>query len=513
MRAEAGAFAAGAWALLAASCASVDWDAAKEPSYALDPRTDTSLSRFVAELPEHRPEEAAFYLLSNSLEAFSARLLLADAAERTLDVQYYILHADATGALFLGSLIQAADRGVRVRLLLDDFNAGGLDEGLAGLDAHPSCEVRMWNPFAHREWRSLDMVGDTWRIDRRMHNKSMTADNQASIIGGRNIGEEYFGRRLDWNFGDLDVLGFGPFAHEVSASFDDYWNHRLAVPIDALFDGGGSAAEAALVELRRWIEEEVATERASEYGRALLTTVDELVDGGGGDLVLAPYAFSVDPPDKSLTDRSKDLVFIGEDLRRAVVEAERSLFVISPYFVPQEQGTDWLVGLEERGIEVTILTNSLASNDNPAVHAGYAPHRERLLSGGVELFEMRTDVEMPARSEFKLGRSGSSLHAKAFVVDDRGLFVGSFNWDPRSARTNTELGVLIRDMALSSAVLDGLREGLPRLAYQVVLTEGGLRWVDSSGPEPVLLDDEPGAGFWRRTAADVLEWVPIDEWL
>lgn len=504
----------GSLALVAlASCASVDWEAPKEASFALDPEENTSLSRFVAGLPAHRDDEAGFYLLSNSLEAFSARLLLADAAERTLDVQYYILHADTTGALFLGSLLNAADRGVRVRLLLDDFNAAGYDEGLAGLDAHPHCEVRMWNPFAHRDWRSLDMLGDTWRIDRRMHNKSMTSDNQASIIGGRNIGEEYFARRMDWNFGDLDVLGFGSFAHEVSASFDEYWNHRLAVPMDALFDEGAAIDEAALVELRAWIAEQIESERASEYGRALLTTIEDFMDGNGQDLVFGPYEFHVDPPDKGLTDRSKDLVFIGEGLRRAVEAAQRQLFVISPYFVPMDEGTDWLVGLEESGIEVTILTNSLASNDNPAVHSGYAPHRERLLAGGVELYEMRTDVEMPARSEFKLGRSGSSLHAKAFVVDDRSLFVGSFNWDPRSAKTNTELGVMIHDMALSDSVLQGLVGALPELAYEVVLTEDGLRWIDSSGDEPVTFDDEPGAGFWRRTAADLIEWVPIDEWL
>lgn len=497
----------------AASCASVDWEAPKEASYALDPATDTALSRAVGRFPAHRPEEAAFYLLSDSLEALSARLLLAKGAERTLDVQYYILHADTTGALFLGSLLQAADRGVRVRLLLDDFNAAGYDEGLAGFDAHPNVEVRMWNPFAHREWRSLDMLGDTRRIDRRMHNKSMTADNQASIIGGRNIGEEYFARRMDWNFGDLDVLGFGPFAHEVSSSFDDYWNHRLAIPMGALHDDGAAANQAALAELSDWIVEQVESERASKYGDALVTTLGEFLERGAPDLVFGPYEFYVDPPGKGLTDRPKDLVFIGEGLRKAVETAERQLFVISPYFVPMDQGTDWLIGLEEIGIEVTILTNSLASNDNPAVHSGYAPHRERLLAGGVELYEMRSDVEIPARDRFKLGRSGSSLHAKAFIVDDRKLFVGSFNWDPRSAKTNTELGVLIHDMALSDRVRSGLVEALPQLAYEVVLTDDGLRWIDTSGDEPVILDDEPGAGFWRRTAADLIEWVPIDEWL
>jgi len=494
-------------ALLAAGCASVDWDAPKVHTTALAAPPSNSL----ASAFEAHPDESGFLLLADGIEAFGARLLLASRARTSLDAQYYFILNDVTGHAFFHELLKAADRGVRVRLLLDDIATSGYDPGLAALDSHPHFEVRIFNPFTRSKGRLFSGVSEFRRVNRRMHNKSMTADGLTTVIGGRNIGAEYFAANEDMNFGDLDVLGIGPVAREAGRAFDDYWNSEAAVPISVLA-AAPKDPEAALRALREALDESASTLDDSRYRAALQTTILEQVELAPDMLEWASSRLVYDSPQKSRAGtRPDDAVAerLRAPLREAIDRAQQELLVVSPYFVPLKSGVEGLCTLRERGVRTAVLTNSLAATDVAAVHAGYAPYRKALLECGVELYEAREDIRISGTRRGGVGMSGSSLHAKAFLIDRNRLFVGSFNWDPRSAGINTEMGVLIDSPVLAGQVADLLDEKMPTSAYRVELRDGKIRWIAHEDGRELILSKEPDTSFWQRFVTGFLKLLPV----
>ncbi|MGV8804182.1 MAG: phospholipase D family protein [Polaromonas sp.] len=507
-----------ALAALLAGCAALEPPANRPESHVLRDTAGTALGRGIAPLVSEHPGLSGIYLLQDGPDAFAARALLAAAAQRTLDVQYYIWHPDLSGKLLLQALHAAAERGVRVRLLLDDNNTGGMDAMLAALDQHARIEVRLFNPFRVRSLRPLGYVTEFSRLNRRMHNKSFTADNQATIVGGRNVGDEYFGAGDGMLFADLDVLAIGPVVDAVSSDFDRYWASASSYPASQLLT---PAAAGQLQEVSQNAAQAQRDPAAQAYVQALreATFVRRMVEGTLA-FEWAPTQLVSDDPAKVLSRASqKDLLL--PRLKQLLQSPAESMELVSPYFVPTADGVKALVALRQQGVRIRVLTNSLEATDVAAVHAGYAKRRQDLLEAGVTLYELKRQPLQTASAKghgLKLkGSSSASLHAKTFSVDRSRLFVGSLNFDPRSAALNTEMGLLIHSPRLAAQVDDALDRVLPTLAYQVVLPEGegarGLRWLsqDAQG-QPVVDATEPGTSWWQRAGVGLMSLLPI-EWL
>ncbi len=481
---------------------------------------DTVLGRTIAKRLAAHPDRCGLHLLRDGKDAFAARALLARAAERTLDVQYYIWHHDLSSTLMLSEMRAAADRGVRVRMLLDDNGIGGLDDTLSALNEHPGVEVRLFNPFVIRKPKSLNYLLDFARLNRRMHNKSFTADNQATIVGGRNVGDEYFGAREDDLFVDLDVLCLGGVVGQVSDCFDRYWNSGCAYPAERILSPVSDARKA---ELARRAAAVADSEEAHDYREAIrkLPLFDEMEDGEL-EFTWAPARLISDPPDKAVGRAPPGELLAGR-LAQALGEPSRQLTVISGYFVPTRAGTDALVAMARRGVEVRVLTNSYAATDVGFVHAGYVRRRKRLARAGVRLFEMPAPddqaktVRKFVRSGSGRGRSlraaGTTLHAKSFGVDGERLFVGSFNFDPRSIHLNTEQGLVIESADLAGEMARAFDEDIIPATYNVRATAAGdLVWIDRRDDEPQPERVEPGTTVASRAVVRLLSHLPI-EWL
>jgi len=493
-------------------CATVDFDYPKEESASLRPAdtADTYLGKQLGGLADAHPEgESGFLPIGDGIDALSVRLLLAERAERSIDAQYYLLKNGITGRAFVLSLLRAADRGVRVRLLLDDMFTSGYDAGMAGLDSHPNIEIRIFNPFANRSARAWNGVTNFSRINRRMHNKSFTADNQITLIGGRNIADEYFGAREDAKFGDLDVIGVGPVVQDVSDMFDSYWNHERAAPI-ASFAKMPDDSAAELERLRVELEQSDKEISASKYAAAVKDQILEYVESDTNILTWAPYTLAVDSPDKNIKKMAASADNITTSLRESLLTAEKEMLIISPYFVPKKSGIEALVAVQERGIQVTIITNSLAANNQASVHGGYSPSRKPLLKAGVRIFEVRADANVAGSQIVAASDSKTTLHTKAFVVDRKEAFIGSFNFDPRSANINTELGVIIRSPKIAAEIADMIESNKANEAFEVFLNEKGkLRWRGMDDGQEIILDKEPQTSWGQRFMAGFYRILPI----
>jgi cardiolipin synthase C len=475
---------------------------------------DTPLGIAIEGALETHPGLTGIDPLPNPLEAFASRVDLVRTAQRTLDVQYYIWRDDLTGTLLLEALREAADRGVRVRLLLDDNGIPhALDSTLAALDAHPNIEVRLFNPFVVRKPKFIGYLTDFSRLNRRMHNKSLTADGIATILGGRNIGDEYFGATDGVVFADLDVLAIGPAATDVAHDFDRYWASAPAWPAHEILPAPRPGALDALDRAAHAVEDNPA---AAAYIATLheKTDVRRLLDGTL-PLEWARTRLVSDDPAKAQGKAGPDSLVLSQ-LRDILGEPRRELDLISPYFVPGEVGTQYFTRLAAQGVNVRVLTNSLEATDVLPVHAGYARRREALLKGGVELFELRKAAGVGAPREHApgvFGSSGSSLHAKTFAVDAQRVFVGSLNFDPRSANLNTELGLVIESPVLASRIESAFWTQVPQLAYQVKLDpDGSLYWIRQSGNGVIRYDTEPNSRWSTRLAVWFFSILPI-EWL
>jgi putative cardiolipin synthase len=477
------------------------------------------LAEYAAPYLRKHPGKSGFWLLGDGLDAYAARILLADAADRTIDVQYYLYHDDITGRILTDRLLRAADRGVRVRLLLDDMTTKGIDTQLSTLDAHPNIAVRIVNPYANRSYRGLEMLARFDTVTRRMHNKSFTADNLMTIVGGRNVGDEYYGVHQDVNFGDLDVLAMGPAAVKVGEQFDLYWNSALAYPIRSLAGSPGD-----LNALRRDLREYAETQRDSPYAQRARNS--DLVQKFVTRTLPFQWGHALvfyDLPEKLITDpEDRSTHMAPKVLPKTLGALKRDLLLFSPYFVPGKHGVLMLTDLEKRGVQVRILTNSLASTDVGVVHAGYAKYRKPLLHGGVEIYELKPDTDVAKKGKLaKLrGSSGASLHAKTFVYDQEALFVGSANLDPRSGKLNTELGILFQSEPLAKGLTDWFDANKARIAYRVSLDqrqceegqacEGRLRWTDEEGGREVVYLKDPKTGALMRFFVSLVSLLPVE---
>ncbi len=479
----------------------------KTVTTSLPARSGSTLGQAANRLGDPKDGRSGVKLVSDGEQALVSRLLLASAAEQTIDAQYYLLHNDPTGHLFAASLLQAADRGVRVRLLLDDMDTSSYDAMTAALDLHENIEIRLFNPF----WRdqSLLIAGltDFKRINRRMHNKSMTADNVFTIVGGRNIGAEYFLAREEMNYADLDVLAAGPVVQEVSESFDAYWNSEFAVPARVVV---GEPDTFSLSDARDRLNELVEEAKKTQYGTALRRSAKENFSDGALKLDWVPARLYADPPSKAAGVESSDPI-LASQLLPYFEDASSEVNIVSAYFVPRNNGVKWMTELENRGVDVKVVTNSLGSNDVAPVYAHYAKKRRALLRGGVELYELRPDAYQVQRRGINWAQSRSGLHSKAFAIDDRYLFVGSFNWDPRSVNINTEMGILIDSPALAAQTMVALDEALPAYTYHVTLEDAGqLKWR-TMGEDGAILeyDSEPTGSAWDHIVSGFLSILPI----
>lgn len=471
----------------------------------------TELDRALVPLLAAYPGRTGTVLINSGLDAFTARALSARAAGRSLDLQYYIWHNDLTGRLLALEAWQAAERGVRVRILLDDTNGHGQDKPLLALDAHPNIEVRVYNPFRNRRGprRVLETLVRALRVNHRMHNKAWIADGRMAVIGGRNLGDEYFSAAADTNFRDLDLLLAGPAVADAEAIFDGFWNSDAVVPIRQL-------ARADHVRLTALIRD-AQTKALGPAARAYLRRA-EASPGAQDYLTRQLHAYWIkdihvlsDPVQKWRRDDRDG--WLARQLANEIAGAERSVLLISPYFVPGKRGTAELVKLKQRGVAVGIVTNSLAANDVPAVHSGYARYRKPLLAGSVALYELRAQGKPGSAGLF--GSGGASLHTKAFAVDRTRGFVGSFNLDPRSANLNTEMGVLFEDRGLVEALrAEYERLASPAQSYMVKLNDARrLQWEDRSARPPTRSSREPDAGLGRRLLARLFGWLPIESQL
>ncbi len=502
--------------LVAGGCASLPEDFARTESYAFADTDDTTLGKTSRKKRQGHPGETGFYPLGNGLDAFVARAVLANAAERSIDAQYYLLHKDLVGRLFVDLLLNAADRGVRVRLLVDDMDIEGKDLALAAADNHPNMEVRLFNPFARNVSRTSQFITRLAEVERRAHNKSFNVDNQYAILGGRNIGNEYFEADPDIAFSDLDVVATGPVAKQVSTAFDQYWNSELAYPVSVLVTKLPTPRETE--EMRARLTQFVAEQAGSDYLRALRDSdLSNALRAGTVSYYWGNGEVVYDPPEKLIEEMEKSERYLSAQLSPHMQAVREELIIFSPYFVPGDDGVAVLRAARERGVRVRILTNSLASNDVAIVHAGYLKYRRALLRAGVEIYEMNSRLTAKQRKA-KFGSSVASLHAKSFVLDRESVFIGSLNLDPRAIVFNTEIGVVLRSPEMAGEMARRFDEQIDKVAFRLELTrnEKGtekLLWHGLVDGEEQVFDHEPHASVWERFKVNFLSMFPIQSQL
>lgn len=530
------------WCVLVGACASLPQDVERPVSAALAEPARTALGRAVS-AAQPNPKLSGFRLIADGDDALEARRLLAQRAQRTLDLKYYIVRDDAPTRALLADVRAAADRGVRVRVLVDDMQTEGLDAAFAAFSRHRNIDLRLFNPFPGGRssvvTRILSSAGDLARLNRRMHGKAFIADNAAAITGGRNLGAEYFLQSERMNFADLDVLAVGPVVRDMSANFDRFWNSPSAYPIDAFVQAARDAPpapqpsdDASTIEPPSDAPKPPASgpatgaptsasasataPPASPVSPARTTTVSGLL-GRFGNLVWAASFLLADAPTKIEfgTDPGEEPL-LADNLAALMRSARREVLIVSPYFVPGQWGLDLMREVRARGVRVRVLTNSLAATDVPIVHAGYARYRVQLLRLGVDLYELRP---LPARPRGWIGLFGSSrasLHAKAVVVDGRVAFVGTLNLDPRSIRLNTEMGIVIDSTVLSTQLAALFEQSAsPENSFRPRLAADGstVEWTAATPDGERRYDSEPDAGAWRMLTYRVLGPLAPDELL
>jgi putative cardiolipin synthase len=497
--------------LTLASCASVPFDYPKTASTALPPSADTRMGEVDAAWEQEHGELSGVIGLSDGIDALGARLRMMELAERTIDAQYFIVKKDTAGALFTGKMLLAADRGVRVRLLVDDIFSPGVDQAFTLLNSHPNIQVRLFNPLSRQSFKYWSYLVDFKRANRRMHNKSFTVDNAMTIVGGRNIGEEYFELNQDVKFDDYEVLALGPVVDEVSAGFDIFWNSELSVPMEAF---KVKVNPADLDKWREYIRAQMDQGEEGIYGQALNSSLLLDLKAGKRELIPAMATMVTDTPEK-LQNAIGDveLATLAREKGRRFRAAQSEIIIITPYFIPQKTGAEAFEALLARGIRIVIVTNSLASTNHVAVYSGYRRYRKRLLQAGAEFYEIRADE---AGGENAWGHSPEmmTLHSKATIIDRKTIFVGSLNFDPRSILINSEMGMFIESDYAASGLAAAVFEELDRVAYKVDLDERGkLRWTYQYGEQREVLKKSPQASWGRRFMVGFYSLLPIENQL
>jgi len=489
-------------AILLGGCAGLPRHVHKTPSSAFQHPETTTLGQIVAG-DEIGKNLSGIRLLSSGEEALASLITLADHAERTLDIQYYIIHEDDSTQTLLHHVRLAADRGVRVRVLVDDLNTAGEDRRFMHLSSHANVEVRVFNPFTagrFSTWtRLIASATDIRRINHRMHNKLFVADDALAITGGRNIGDQYFTLDPRSNFVDLDVVAAGPIVPQLSASFDQFWNSKYAIPIASVASSVDAEAksappvEAQLSDNDRWLEQEITAKKL--------------------DLIWAPATVLADRPAKIASETSPDEeLTIANDITALMGTAKQDLSIISPYFIPGKQGVALIAKLVEQGVHVRILTNSLASTDSPLVDIGYARYRVPLLKLGVDLREMRPKLGQKHARFHPFRSSNASLHAKALVIDQKIVFIGSLNMDERSAKINSELGLVINSTEIAREVTSLLDDISNDGSYKLQLDQHGrVEWVSGDGGTQKIWHTDPATSRTERVWLTILSPFAPDE--
>jgi cardiolipin synthase C len=486
----------------------------REATHAITEPQSTTLGKRVSAAQPQAGLTGMRLMISGS-DALATLMTLADQAERTLDLQYYLVHNEPSTRALLRHVRAAADRGVRVRLLVDDLNTADNDAAFRRLTEHPRIEVRLYNPMPSGRFstvtRVLSSLTDMDRVNRRMHNKVFIADNALAFTGGRNLGDAYFLASEKANFVDIDVVVAGAAVRALSTVFDRYWNSPLAFPVHQLVSQSSAAASAADPK-----QLDNAPPVEPTFGLPPDAVARQLAPGGAMKLTWARARLLADDPIKieSQGEASPDQLMF-DDVATLMRSAKQELVVISPYLVPGRRGMALLGDLRRRGLSVRVLTSGLASTDAPAVHIGYARYRVPMLKEGVQLYEMRTRVDDPRLSGSGFGRSAAHLHAKVVVVDRRWLLVGSMNLDPRSIDLNSEQGLLVNSPALAAEVLRFFDEMTRFGSYRVELDGGNkLRWVgDKPGGGQDIANSEPDTSFWRRAGWRLLSPFAPEEML
>ena len=480
----------------------------------------TTLAQIIQPLQEQHPDLTGYLVLFEPLEALATRLSLIDKAEKRLDLQYYIWDNDKVGSLALHALIRAADRGVKIRLLIDDNNAKSTEGIFLALAQHPNIEVKLFNPYRFRKYRALDMILDLKRINRRMHNKSFIADHQVALIGGRNMTNQYYNVSDNYQFSDVDVMLVGTAVKDISHSFDEYWNHEYAYKVQEVVKQ--SAHHLSYESLKRQLDEHY--ERVTVQNYMDLTSNSQAIDSlMSRDIQLDWVKAEVvkDSPDK-IKSKAKKKEHLNFQLIQHLEQPEKNVDLISAYFVPEKKGAKMLTDLAKDGVKVRVLTNSFKANDVAVVHAFYGKYRQNLLEHGVQLYEFlpalnkndldknTEDLAKKAKVSIK-GLSRSSLHAKLMALDEKQVFIGSFNFDPRSAYLNTEIGVLLNSPPLAQAVHTTMDENLSKYAYKLVLDANKkITWQRQTPQGPVIYTKEPRMKWWQRAGIKMLSWLPIE---
>lgn len=491
-------------AITLSGCVSVPLDSAKTESAAIEDTSDTYFGQSAEGWARLHSGQSGFFPFVNGMDALGARLDMIEKAEKSIDLQYFLMKDDTAGLIVTHALIGAADRGVRVRFLLDDVFTSASDRTLLLLSQHPNIEVRLFNPISRRGLYSFNFIGSFSKANRRMHNKSFTVDNAISIVGGRNIADEYFQLKEDAVFSDFDVLAFGGIAKAISNSFDIYWNHELAIPIEHIIN---MADTASLASERSRLAEEAKTIYAAIYKEALSSELLQQLISGEQALFVADAVVIADDPDKLSNPVGGEYMQLAAEVDKVLRNAERELIFISPYYVPGDDGVQYVRDLVEKGVRVVIVTNSLASNNHVAVHSGYSGYRKDVIKAGVKLHEVRANAGNEVQGD--KGPGVLTLHTKLILIDRQYLFVGSLNLDPRSLEINAEMGLLIDSKELVGAMATGLEEVIPSVAYRVILDdESHLEWRGMIDGKPVTENAEPLASRWLRFNAWFLKIAP-----
>nr|WP_311968453.1 phospholipase D family protein [Pseudomonas baltica] len=481
----------------------------------LRPET-SSFGRSVLADAQAHPGQSGFRLLPNSGEAFRARAELIRNAQTSLDLQYYIVQDGLSTRLLIEELLKAADRGVRVRILLDDTTSDGIDEFIATLAAHPNIHIRLFNPLHLGRMtgttRALGRLLNLSQQHRRMHNKLWLADDAMAIVGGRNLGDEYFDAEPNLNFTDIDLLGAGPVARQLGYSFDQYWNSALSRPIGELY---GRLTRKDLSQARRQLDAALIKSREANrilYDQLMSYQARPQLSVWRQEMIWAPSQVMWDAPSKVLSQEPDPHLLLTTQLLPKLESVKHELILISAYFVPAQPGLVFLTGMADSGVDVSLLTNALEATDVPAVHGGYAPYRKALLEHGVHLYELRRQPGDDGRVRYRSG-SESSLHSKAMILDRRMTFIGSFNFDPRSVLWNTEVGVMVDSPELAEHVRNLALQGMsPVLSYHVQLQNEQMVWVTEDHQQMHTLKTEPG-DWWRRLNAWFAKSVGLERML
>ncbi len=450
----------------------------------------------------------AVYRLDSGLDALGIRLGLISCAQQSIDIQSYLIRDDLSGNLVALALIEAADRGVRVRLLMDDALTEPIDTGLMALNDHANIEVRVFNPFPRRRSRLISFIANFNILNRRMHNKSFTVDGHVTIVGGRNLADEYYQMGAAYEFVDEDLLAIGEVVDKVSDGFDTYWNTPEAIPV-SVFDPlvKRHSIDETVAEGHRFLD----AHKDSEFLQRLDDRLTNELLAGELDLLPADVDVVMDLPEKVRRIVKREPSETLQYLQQMVSAATQEVVVVSPYFVPQQQGVEFFASLVERGVRVIIVTNSLASTNHNSVHAVYARYRKPLIEKGVELYELAAGVLYGGSTDSRSMSTKLTLHSKVAVVDRRRSFVGSFNLDPRSLYVNTEMGMVVDSTVLGQDIAHSIIELLPKTAYRLRLDEAGkLCWAAETPFGESVERREPGTSFWRRFSTALMSYLPIE---